>query len=311
MTYFQNPFASEFRGNLVLGDRQYSLTFSCPANTGRSDELIAAWKEPKGSLNYFYDLSGNDADGNSTNVLAIKFSIGGDFRNWNNLEIDLTDNSNANLNPAPNSSSITPSEIVQILNANPNFSSYFVASLDKFASLKGKILIKQKFPATRMKYFVINGRAEEVLGFNARAGVAELPSYFRRHRVHGGDENFPLDKINAIVELSPSNSGGMSSVDNDVIDNATDYKGMSLSLDSSVAKQDYELIAGRASGLFTFQKIDVDGNDRITQIIEYPAGAVAGDLARKIEYTYSGGNSNPSKVTEIPYVLESGDLVTP
>jgi hypothetical protein len=49
----------------------------------------------------------------------------------------------------------------------------------------------------------------------------------------------------------------------------------------------------------------------LTQIIEYPAGAVAGDFARKINYTYSGGNTNPSKVTEVPYVLSNGDLVTP
>lgn len=312
MTYFQNPFASEFRGNWVLGDRQYSLTFSCPANTGRSDELIAAWKEPIGLSNsYYYNLSGNDADGNSTNILVIRISISGDFKNWNNLEIDLTDNSNANLSPAPNASSITPSQIVQILNANPTFSSYFVANLEKFASLRGKVVIKQKFPVTRMKYFVVNGRAEEVLGFNARAGVAELPSYFKRHRVYGGDASFPSDGTNAIVELSPSNSGGTSSVDDSVIDNAADHKGISLGFDSSNVREDYELIAGRASGLFTFQKITVDGSDRITQIIEYPAGAVIGDLGRKINYTYDGANSNPSAVTEVPYVLASGDLITP
>jgi hypothetical protein len=312
MTYFQNPFASEFRGNWVLGDRQHSLTFSCPANTGRSDELIAAWKEPIGLSNsYYYDLSGNDADGNSKNILVIRVSVSGDFKNWNSLEINLTENSNANLNPAPNSSSMSPSQIVQILNANPTFSSYFVANLERFASLRGKIVIRQKFPATRMKYFVVNGRAEEVLGFNARAGVAELPSYFKRHRVYGGNSSFPLDGTNAIVELSPSNSGGDSSVDDNVIDNATDHKGISLGFDSSNVREDYELIAGRASGLFTFQKITVDGSDRITQIIEYPAGASVGDHARKINYTYGGSNTNPSAVTEIPYVLSDGDLITP
>jgi hypothetical protein len=76
-------------------------------------------------------------------------------------------------------------------------------------------------------------------------------------------------------------------------------------------KEDWQLLRGRSSGLFTFQKLTVDGSDRITQIIEYPAGALAGDFARKINYTYNGSNTNPSKVTEIPYVLADGDLVTP
>ena len=76
-------------------------------------------------------------------------------------------------------------------------------------------------------------------------------------------------------------------------------------------KEDWELLRGRASGLFTFQKMTVDSSDRITQIIEYPAGAVAGDFARKIQYVYSGSNTNPIQVTEIPHVLQDGDLVTP
>jgi hypothetical protein len=37
MTYFQNPFPSEFRGNWVLGDRQHSLTFVCSSNVASSD----------------------------------------------------------------------------------------------------------------------------------------------------------------------------------------------------------------------------------------------------------------------------------
>jgi hypothetical protein len=57
--------------------------------------------------------------------------------------------------------------------------------------------------------------------------------------------------------------------------------------------------------------LTVDGSDRITQIIEYPAGAVEGDFARKINYTYTSANTNPSTITEIPYVLTDSDLVNP
>lgn len=73
---------------------------------------------------------------------------------------------------------------------------------------------------------------------------------------------------------------------------------------------DWQLLRGR-SGIFNFQNITVDGSNRITQIIEYPAGAQVGDFARKIQYTYSGGNTQPSQITEIPYTLTAGDLVTP
>lgn len=74
--------------------------------------------------------------------------------------------------------------------------------------------------------------------------------------------------------------------------------------------EDWELLAGR-SVLFNFRKNVIDGSNRITQIIEYQAGARAGDLAMKTQYTYTGANTNPDQVTEVPYVLLSGDLVTP
>lgn len=297
MTYFQNPFSSEFRGNWSLSDRQHSLTFVCPGNSGRSDEVVFSWQEPTSGV---FDLSGNDSDGNPRNVLKIRFTVNnGDF--WSNIEVDLTDNTNALLDPAPIDSQMSPYQIVSIMNRNPSFSSYFVANTEK-----NKIIVKQKFPISRMKYFIINGGAEESLKFNARAGVAELPSYFERSKIWGGDMSFPMDGINSLVILDPTNT-----VDSNVIDYAVDSKGLPLNYDSGVVREDYELLEGRASGLFTFQKLTVDGSDRVTQIIEYPAGAKIGDLARKINYVFSGSNKNPDKVTEIPYLLKSSDIVTP
>lgn len=311
MTYFQNPFATEFRGNWAISDRQYSLTFTCPGNAGRSDELVSNWNNP--SIGH-YNLNGVDLDGNSLSILSIRLSMGGDFKNWTNISVDVTDNTNAGLNPVPNSSQMKGYQIVSILNANPVFNSYFVASVGSFSqndTLGNNIKISQKFSTSRFKYFILNTGAEQVLGFNARAGVAELPSYFARYKVYGGDMTSPVDGTSAVVELSPSNSGGSSNIDNDIVDNAKDFKGNLLNFNSNSIKQDWELLKGRASGVFTFQKITVDGSDRITQVIEYPAGAAVGDFARKINYFYDGTNTNPSKVTEIPHVLSSGDLVTP
>jgi hypothetical protein len=289
MTYFQNPFPSEFRGNWVLGDRQHSLTFVCPGNSGRSYEVIYSWNEST-----TYNLSGNDSDNNPKNILLIKMHINGI---WNNLQINLTDNSIASLTPAPNDEEMKSYEIISILNSNSSFSSYFNAYLEK-----NKIAIKQKFPTSRMKFFVINGQAEEVLKFNKRAGVAELPSYFKKYKIGEKESDY-------LVELNPSQSGGLSVVDDNVINNSVDNKGISLGLNSSLMKKDYEFLEGR-SGLFIFKKISLDENGRTTQVIEYSAGAVEGDFAKKINYTYSGSNTNPSSITEIPYVLQNDDLLS-
>lgn len=303
MTYFQNPFSSEFRGNWVLGDRQQSLTFVCPPNSGRSEELVSSWNEP---TNGTYDFSGNDSDGNSTNVLVFRFSIN---QIWTNLEVNITDNTNASLSPAPTDSAMRPYEIVSILNSDPSFSSHFIASLDKFNSGENhRIIIRQKFQTSRMKFFVLNGRAEEILGFNKRAGVAELPSYFSRYKVYGGDMGYPIDGTNAIVELDPDAAGGSSVVDDNIINYAVDNKGNPLSFDASVMKEDYEFLEGR-SGIFMFKKQTLDGSGRIVELIEYPAGASVGGFARKILYTYTGTNTNPSTIKELPHVLESSDIL--
>jgi hypothetical protein len=312
MAYFQNPFQQEFRGNWVLSDRQYSLTFVCPPNTGRTNEYVVSWNEP---VQETFDLSGNDADGNPKNILNIRMSIDGTFQHWINLAINLTNNSYANLSPSPVASAITPLQIVSILNADPNFSSYFKATLENSnvpkSQLKNRIGIRMTYESTRMKFFVLNGQAEEVLRFNSRAGVSQLPSYFSRNKVWGGDLTSFNDETYCLVLLSPSNIGGSSNVDNHIIDNAVDYKGNSLGLNSSSFLADWQLLKGRASGLFTFKKNAFDGSNRLTQTIEYPAGALVGDFARKIQYVYSGSNTSPSQITEIPYVLQSSDLVTP
>lgn len=315
MAYFQNPFQSEFRGSWVLGDRQYSLTFVCPANTGRSHELVAAWGEPTSFSGnpVYYDLSGNDSDGNDKSILKIRMTIDPALKNWVNLSIDITENTYALLDPSPNSSEIEPWQIVSILNANPDFSSYFTAALQKnpSSSANTKINIRQKYDNSRMKFFVLNGQAETVLKFNARAGVAQLPDYFAKCKIWGGDMTDPNDESYSLVLLDPANSGGSLNVDNDIIDEATDPKGNNLGFDSSQIKADWELLAGRGSGLYTFKKQTVDEYDRISEVIEYGSGASIGELCRKTNYKYTGTNKTPDEITQIPYVLQSGDLISP
>ena len=297
MPFFQNVFNTDFIMPLSLGDRHYAPNFKLNQNYGRGQEIVTAWHDPA------YNLSGNDSDGNSSALLQIAFAIDvGTFKNWAYFSVDIT-------SMAASTSSVTSDEIVAALNANTTFAGKFSATIwisspnNPNNGLR-KIQIRQTKPVDRMKFYIVNGGAEEKLGFNARAGVAELPSFFTKHTI-ANRFTYP-ESIGSIILLN----AGVSNVDNNIIDNAVDAKGNSLGYSHGAVKADWQLFKG-TSGLFNFQKLTLDGNDRITQIIEYPCGAVVGDFGRKINYVYSGTNTNPIQITEIPYTLTSMDLVSP
>ena len=297
MPFYQNPFSRDFRGNWVLADRKQVITFPSDRNTfrnrGRGDEMVVVWNEGP------YDLSGNDADGNPTQDLYITFALDvNDFKNWASIHVDIS-------GAAP--AATTPAEIVATLNADEVFASYFTAELAKFPSGTDRVVIRQKLPVTRLRFYICNGNAEEALRFNARADVAEMPDYFDRHKM-SERENFD-DCMNMLIELD--NSGWAAegdTVDGDVIYHALDEEGRPAGLDPTDPKEDWEHLEGR-SGLFVFKKNCLDG-DNIVQSIEYHAGARAGDLAKKTCYVYDG-NAQPIQVTEEPYVLTEDDLITP
>jgi hypothetical protein len=299
MPYFQNPFMQDFHGSLLLGDRKLILTYDCPMHAQRGmGDVVSSLFGPTA------DLTGNDGDGNPLSDLTLAYALDPELKAFAEITVDVTAEAAA---PA----ATTPQEIVNSLNADSSFTAFFEAKLKSKTTgdqPTGYILITSKRNADQIKFYILNTGAETVLRFNARAGVKELPTYFSRHTV-ANIHNFP-DSVGLLIELDPSNAGGASAVDDDIIDNAVDEKGKSLGYSSSTVQDDWQLLAGN-SGIFNFQKITVDGSDRITEIIEYPAGAAVGGFAKKIKYVYTGANTNPDQVTEEPYVLTSSDLVTP
>jgi len=294
MSFFQNPFTEDWRGIWVLGDRHHQPTFICPRNSGRDDELIISWADDT------FDLSGNDSDGDASDTLKIRFAIFPEFRRWAQLSIDVT-------TAASNTAAVTHAEIVTSLNDDAQFAGWFTASQN---AQNGRTQIRSRRDSAELRFYIENGQAEESLRFNAKSGVAELPTYFDRHKVvhllTAAEITAFRDNMNQLIPLDP----GANNVDAAVIDDNLDAYGKSTGLDSGTVRADWQLLKGQ-SGIFTFQNITVDGSDRITEIIEYSAGAAAGALARKIEYSYTGANKNPDQITEIPHTLESGDLVTP
>jgi hypothetical protein len=271
MGFFQNLFDQEYQGYLILADRKLAPTFKIAPNRNLQSKQIAWNKAP-------YDFSVN-------NLIEFNFAWDTEFKQWSKISIDVAGGV-ANDTKA--------FEVVNKLNSEPTFSSMFTASVSKLDS--GESVLISKKTAKNVKFYFGNSGAEEVLGFNKKAGVAELPDYFERHTIKNIN-NFK-DSVGQIIKLDETDP-----LDQAIIENA--------GFDPSAMKEDWELLSGRGAGLFTFQKITVDSSDRITQIIEYPAGSVAGDFARKINYEFTGTNSNPSKVTEIPHVLTDLDLISP
>jgi hypothetical protein len=273
MPFFQNVFDQEYQGYLVLSDRKLSPTFVVPPNKNLQSRQIA-WNP--GSYDFSVD-----------SILEFNFCWDLEFKNWSKVDIDVSGADPSNTNPY---------EVVSALNSSALFSSLLIASVVKVNNLDSVGLSRNSSKKQNFRFYFSNSGAEKVLGFNAEAGVSEMPSYFVRHTIENRF-SFP-DSAGMLIKLNESDP-----VDQAIIERA--------GLTPGLMKADWQLLRGRGSGLFTFKKMTVDGSDRVTEIVEYPAGAVVGDFAKKVKYSYSGSNKNPSEIAEIPHVLESGDLISP
>lgn len=273
--YFMNPMADSFTGCLVLADRQLSLNFKVPANVNQYDNMVAWNQEP-------WNLTGN------TNIT---FNYSFDYgKTWTALTINVTTS-------AASITTVKAFEVAAALNADPTFQTLFTASVTTDKSLTNWLKVNATRPRGKWKMYISNGNAESILRFNKKAGVAQLPTYFARHTISNSNSTVYPDSVGMLVQLSNPLVGSDVAIVTDA--------GLSTTI-----LLDWQLMTGR-SGMFNFQNITVDGSDRITQIIEYPAGAQAGDFARKINYLYTSTNTHPYQITEVPYTLAGGDLVTP
>jgi hypothetical protein len=291
MSFFQNPFTDEYRFPLLLGDRHYSPTFVMKPNAGREKEAVVAWTAGP------YNMSGNDTDGNSCAVLKICFRLHS-IKNWATMSVTTTTG-------AASTSAVTEAEVAASLNADTLFRERFVAHVSGYGDNAGvRLQIRQRKPITEFEFYIVSGQAEEKMNFNKRAGVAELPTFFARHTI-ANRFTYP-DSQGRIIQLNP----GSANVDAAIINGAVDAYGKTLGYSSSTVKKDWELLAG-SSGIFQFKKGPSANVVTTTEVvIEYSAGAVAGDLARKIT-TKKDASAVVVTYFEEPYTLTSGDLITP
>lgn len=274
MPFFQNVFDQEFRGNWLLSDQQYNVTFKIPANVNGGEYSVAWRVEP-------YDFSvTTDA------FLTMRYNPEPQLvKEYHVLDVDLT-------------GLTTAAQVVSALNSNTTFAQFFEATVKTFTEGKTvqirSIRVKQK-----MRFFFENVGAEEALRFNLHAGINEIPEYFERHTI--ANASLFGDSVSMLVELNPATAAELAII-REFLNDPTWVAGD--------LKADWELLAGR-SGLFLFKKYTYDGSMRLTDLLEYHAGSVEGDTAKLIQYQYTGANTVPDVVTEIPHVLVTADLVTP
>lgn len=273
MAFFQNVFDFEFRPTLFGADRQYQMSFKLPANTNRSDYMLSGLAEP-------YNFS-------TYNSLTVNYAIDTNFSNYCPISINVA---------GATASSTKASEVANALNANSSFSALFTAQTYMTNNSSGpitKVLIKGKASRGIFRAYISNSAAETVIKFNKNAPVRELPSLFSKYTI-ANRFNYPNLGPDRIIELDPSDS-----VDEAIITAA--------GFDPASPKADWQLLQGVNDAFFFYNRTYNGGV--ITQEIKYYAGATAGDLAKKTYYTYSG--SDLVGVMETPYVLQSGDLITP
>jgi hypothetical protein len=193
MPFYQNPFAEEFRGNLLLGDRSYHLTYPCPPHFGRGKAVLASLSPGKDGI---FNLSGSDAVGNSLSGLILHFAVDPTLSKFATIAIDCVGTDTA--------STMTVPQIVTNMNSDSEFSSWFTAVARSTKDTGGGppfvIHIKPKIPESNVKFYVDNVGAETVFRFNLKSGIAELPTYFTRHTVEE-QLNFE-DGTGMLIELS-------------------------------------------------------------------------------------------------------------
>ena len=274
MSFFMNVYDFEFRGSLLSADRQYQQTFKIKANTNRSDYILSGNAEP-------FDFS-------SEPNLTLSFCYDVQQVNYASVTIDIS---------GATAASTTAAEVIAALNGDDLFSSFFVAKIFKTNNIgvtENKVLITSKIAKPNLKAYIVNSSAEGVIQFNKFAPIQELPSYFERYDI-AQRFNYTDLGTERLLLLNP----GSNTIESNYITAA--------GFNSGSPSADWELLKGCNDQYMFTKRIYTSG--QLSTEIKYPAGASLGDAAFKTTYEYDG--SDLIGICQIPYVIASGDLISP
>lgn len=345
MSFFQNLFDQEFQGYWYFTDRKYSLDFKIGPNKNRSD-LMLAWNEGPYNLaspnniltiNFAFDksfkayaalaidVSGATPSATEAAEVADELNADTTFKEFFEASIENAKHGGTRLGG--------PWRVV-IKSKRPkaDFRAYIsntgAETKLKFNKYGGVADLPSYFDrhtiANRFAFDDSQGnliRLSHAITAISVANPTQITSV--NHGLTTGDTIYIVnsnstptvdgqrtvtvvnaDNFTVPVNVTTAGTRGewLSATEKGVVDDA--------GLDYSAMLEDWEHLKGR-SGYFMFRKETIDGSDRVTELIEYQAGAKVGDLARKIIFTYTGANKNFDKKFEMPHILASGDLVTP
>lgn len=346
MSFYQNVFDQEFRQSWPIGDdKQFALTFVCPPNKNGS-ELQISWNlEPYNlssatDLTIYYafdkdfknwapltiDVSGATASATKASEVIDALNDDATFSDYFTASLD---------NYQRGTREAIYRVFIKAKKPKHSFKFYIDNSgaetklkFNKYAGVADMPTYMDRHTiANRFTYPVSAGSTGMLirLGRQISGNTVANPTVVtsEAHGLTTGDVVYFVNS-NSTPALAGQYTVTVTGVDTFTVPvnvttagtrgewfNATEYGIITdYGLDYTVMKKDWEHLGGK-TGTFTFQKITVDGSDRITQIIEYNTGAVAGDFGKKINYSYTGANLKPDQITETPYQLVSGDLLTP
>lgn len=241
----------------------------------------STYKVPPNTNRSDYMASGNDGpyDLTANTNLLINYAFDPELRNYATLSINV---SGANI------AATTVFEIMEALNSNSGFSTHFIAS-----KKENGLLITTKRQKNNFRAYISNSGAEKIIKFNKNAPIYELPSYFERYSV---ENRFKYSELgsNRLILLNPADP-----VDSNIISEA--------GYDPLNPTPDWKLLKGTNDAFWFYKRTYTTG--QLTSEIKYPAGSVAGALAKKTYYVYDG--SDLVEVMETPYILKESDLLVP
>jgi len=339
MSYFQNVFDAEFQGNLLLSDRQFNMTFKVKGNSPNSSQLFQSWNPAP------YNVSTN-------NSLTLNYSFDAG-NSWTTLTINVsTGAANASAATAYevvnalNANATFQALFTASVQGDPKGENTYVAIKSTRPREKFKVYVSNGSAEIPLRFNKRAGVAELPTYF-ARHTIAnkslfpdsvgmlqqlDLTTTRDQQIVQEASLTYSVGVTNSSATATVTNTNPFAVGDSVVVFNGTTTLSTTISsitantsltlaanwTGSTGAAQladvhaDYQLLRGR-SGLFQFQKLTYDVNHRVISAIEYSAGALVGDLAKKTTYHYATNDTNndPDIIAEVPYTLTSSDLVTP
>lgn len=344
MSFFQNLFDAEYEGYWTLGDyKGYSLTFKVPANKNKPEAFVCWNTEP-------YDLSANGNltinfayDPEFKNFAQLTVDVSGatpgatlasEIRDILNATPGFSDWFIAGLdNPTGKERTSGPFRLfIRQKKSNTTFRTYVSntgAELKlKFNKFAGVADIPSYFEkdsiANRFAKPESNGRLirlSHAITGNTVANPTIVTSV-----AHGLATNDVVYFVNS--NSTPSLNGSkvvtVTGVDTFTVPvdvtvagttgewmNANEYQIVTeYGLDYTTMLADWQHLRGRTSS-YMFTKNTIDGSGRVTSKLVWQAGAVAGQLAKKVVNTYTSAETTPTITLELPYVLTASDLLSP